>query len=79
MNDQIMDTLFGPLGKQWCLYFYAVSIFFFIMFVMTAISIVGLLISRKTKLADMTMYIFSLFNILLMYFVNRLLYTMCVL
>lgn len=75
-----MTTYFGPLSKQYCIYFYLMSIFFFVMFIL---SIIGVLAAAmmKPKQIDFMFVINSgllLFNTWLAYFVNRLLNTMCV-
>ena len=79
MND-FMNTYFGPLGQEYCIYFYALSIFFGIAFVLSVISVITYMITHINKI-DMKMLIhtfFLLINSFLAYLVNRLLHTMCV-
>ena len=79
MND-FMNTYFGPLGQEYCIYFYALSIFFGIAFMLSVISVVTYMITHINKI-DMKMLIhtfFLLINSFLAYLVNRLLHTMCV-
>lgn len=79
MND-FMNTYFGPLGQEYCIYFYALSIFFGITFVLSVISVIIYMITHINKI-DMKMLIhtfFLLINSFLAYLVNRLLHTMCV-
>lgn len=74
-----MNTYFGPLGEEYCVYFYALSIFFGIAFVLSVISIVSYMIMHVNKI-NMTFLIhtfFLLLNSFLAYLVNRLLHTMC--
>ena len=74
-----MNTYFGPLGEEYCVYFYALSIFFGITFVLSVISIVSYMIMHVNKI-NMTFLIhtfFLLLNSFLAYLVNRLLHTMC--
>jgi hypothetical protein len=74
-----MNTYFGPLGKDWCVYFLILSIFFLFIFVTGAISAVLLGLKNYKKL-DFMLILHSaalLGNSLLAYYVNRLLYTMC--
>ena len=69
----------GPLDKSACVYFFALTMFFFIVLVITFV-VQMLLIFRDFKhLNSMNMItgIIMLFNIFLAYFNNRLLYTMC--
>lgn len=78
MND-FMNTYFGPLGQEYCIYFYALSIFFGIAFVLSVISVVTYMLTHINKI-DMKMLIhtfFLLINSFLAYLVNRLLHTMC--
>jgi hypothetical protein len=75
-----MTNYFGPLSKEYCLYFYILSILSFIFFVVGLFSFVVIII-KKYKSLESTFYmnnIFTLFNILIIYFVNRLLHTMCI-
>ena len=77
--DSFMNTYFGPLGEEYCVYFYALSIFFGIAFVLSVISIVSYMIMHVNKI-NMTFLIhtfFLLLNSFLAYLVNRLLHTMC--
>ena len=79
MND-FMQDYFGPLGQEYCLYFYILSIIFFILFILSIIGVVVALSMNYKKLN--TMFVlnsaFLILNTLLAYFVNRLLNTMCV-
>jgi hypothetical protein len=75
-----MNSYFGPLGKEYCVYFYALSIIFGIMLVISLISIVIFCIShyKKIDLMFCVNSFFVLFNLSLGYLANRLLHTMCV-
>ena len=71
-----IKDLFAPLNRQYCDYFYILSIIFFIVFVFTTITCVMSLIGKKSmKLADAAILITQP---LLLYFINRLYYSMCV-
>ena len=75
-----MNKYFGPLNKEYCVYFYYLSIFFFFIYVLTLIGIFLFIIKNRTKI-DLPFFINSvmlLINSLLAYFVNRLFHTMCV-
>lgn len=77
--DNFMNTYFGPLGEEYCVYFYALSIFFGIAFVLSVISVVTYMFTHVNKI-NMTFLIhtfFLLLNSFLAYLVNRLLHTMC--
>lgn len=71
------DVLFGPLGSQFCLYFYVLAV---IAFVMMSLVILGFLMSLFSKKTDFKLILSTLMvagSYALAYFVNRLLYTMC--
>jgi hypothetical protein len=76
MSD-FMTTLFGPLDKKYCIYFYFLSIILYVFFVVSGISLIALFFKKfdKTVLFNNA---FVLINLLIAYFVNRLFYTICV-
>jgi hypothetical protein len=77
--NTFMDTYFGPLGQEWCVYFYLLSIIFGVMFAFSAVSIVSFAVMNTKKINMMFVVNSSLvlFNIFLAYLANRLLNTMC--
>lgn len=80
MSTSFMDTFFGPLSKEFCLYFYAISIITGISFVLTALSMVYFMVTNIKKI-DMELilsYFMSLTSLFLAYLVNRLFHTMCI-
>jgi hypothetical protein len=78
--NSFMQNYFGPVGREWCMYFYALSIFFFIAFILAIIGVIGGLVMKNKKID--TFFVANsaalIFNTLLAYFVNRLLHTMCI-
>ena len=74
-----MNTYFGPLNKDWCVYFQILSMLFLFIFVTSAIMCVVLGVKNfKSLNFMMVLHVISLLgNTLLAYFVNRLLHTMC--
>jgi hypothetical protein len=75
---ELLDTLFGPLDVQYCLYFYFLSIFGFVLLVLFIVPAVfyGL---KNRKGLDYYLQIFGLsLGYLVFYFQNRLLHSMCV-
>lgn len=76
----LMDTYFGPIGQEWCVYFYALSVIFGVMFAFSAVSIASfaLMNIKKVNLMFIVNSALVLFNIFLAYLANRLLNTMCV-
>ncbi len=75
-----MDAYFGPLGKEYCVYFYVLSIIFGVTFVLSAISIGSFIVMHSKKVDSMFIAnsFLILFNTFLAYLSNRLLNTMCV-
>ena len=74
-----MNAYFGPLSRDYCLYFYFMAIFFFVMIILGVIGTISAIVSRPKKM-DMTFIVHAvmlMFNALLAYYVNRLLNTMC--
>jgi hypothetical protein len=69
--------LFGPLPKQYCLYFYFLSILgFFLMAIVLIVTLYSLFSKKMGGNAGQLIMIFLGYFIL--YFQNRLLYTMCI-
>jgi hypothetical protein len=78
--SNFMNKYFGPLTKEYCIYFYILSILLFAIFVFGLISFI-ILVVKKYKTLESTFYmnnILILVNILIAYFVNRLLHSMCI-
>ncbi len=79
MSNAFMDKFFGPLSKEYCFYFYALSVIFGVFFVFTAISILYKIVTNFKKIdIEIIIPIVGLINMFLAYLVNRLLYTMCI-
>ena len=78
--DSFMEKFFGPLPREYCVYFYTLSIIFGVMFAMSVISIGYFMITHIKKVNTMFIInsIFILLNSFLAYLANRLLHTMCV-
>ena len=73
-NSEIMKKLFGPLDGQWCLYFYVLAVISFVFLVMSVGNLVMCLFSKKKM--NMTSVLATV-QLLIAYFINRLLYSMC--
>jgi hypothetical protein len=73
----MVDSLFGPLGPQYCEYFLYLSIFGFALMVMVIISSLYVGITKKLG----AKFYINMVLVTILYFVfylqNRLLYTMC--
>jgi hypothetical protein len=80
MSVSLMDKYFGPLPREYCIYFYALSIACGIIFVSSILSITYFMVIHFKKV-DMMFIVNSsliLVNTFLAYLANRLLHTMCV-
>jgi hypothetical protein len=76
MSD-FMNTLFGPLSGEYCLYFYYLSIFSMFLFVLAVVTglITGL---RRNKNFEFYASVVGASLIYLVtYFVNRLMFSVC--
>jgi len=76
-NQDIMNSIYGTLPKDYCLYFYLLSMFGFILMIFTLILAIFIGI-RKNK--DFSFYFQAFMGVLaygLFYFQNRLLHSMC--
>jgi hypothetical protein len=80
MSVSLMDKYFGPLPREYCVYFYVLSILSAIIFVATILSTTYFMINHIKQVN--TMFIINssliLLNTFLAYLANRLLHTMCV-
>ena len=71
----VLDTLFSPLSKDFCLYFYYLSVVAFVFLVLAVYNGLALLLKKKLTYLGALLGLVAPF---LLYFNNRLLYTMCV-
>ncbi len=71
-----LQSLFGPLGPQYCDYFYFLTVFFFIIFVITTLTVLMKCFSKKRGL-KLTDCFILITQPLMLYFINRLYYSMC--
>ena len=77
--ESFYQNFFSPLSKQWCDYFLYLAIFAFIVLMYIVISALYTVLTDKSKnKGDMlfSMLLTSL-PVLITYFQNRLLYSMC--
>ena len=78
--NSFMNTYFGPLPRDYCVYFYFLSIIFGVMFVFSAVSIAYFMVThfKKVNMMFVSNALLVLTNTFLAYIANRLLHTMCV-
>jgi hypothetical protein len=75
--SSLNDTLFGPLGTQFCLYFYILSAIAFIFMVMSILGFILHLFSKKMDMKVVLGVIMVAGTYGIVYMQNRLLYNMC--
>jgi hypothetical protein len=76
MSD-FMNTLFGPLSGEYCLYFYYLAILSFFLFV---VGIGAGVVNGLQKNKGMMFYVYLVggsLTYLVSYFVNRLMFSVC--
>lgn len=76
MNN-FMNDIFGPMHKDYCLYFYYLSVFGFILFIVSLLTMIRLAVSKKRSSMFYVNSIMVLLGYGIFYFQNRLLHTMC--
>ena len=76
MND-ILNSLFGPMPKDYCLYFYYLSVFGFILFTISLLTMIRLAVSKKRGSVFYLNSVMVLLGYGIFYFQNRLLHSMC--
>lgn len=76
--------VFGPLDSRHCLLFYTFSVVGFVLFCLVFLStiMIGLFIkqkkNRKFSLLEISFSIYVLMVLFMVYFENRILYSMCI-
>jgi len=74
-NGGISDYLFGPLGAEYCNYFYYLTVLSFLTFLFVLGSCLYIAVTKKS--VDYIQLMLVSFQPFLAYFVNRLFYSMC--
>lgn len=77
MNLDGFNSFFSPLGKEYCNYFYFLSVFFFILGIIQVVLFL-MKAMQKGSAKDLPQLFIYLIYPLLAYFQNRLLFSMCV-
>ena len=72
---QIFDSIVAPLNQDFCIYFYILAILLFFSFILSIIQI--LFYIAKNKSITIQHAILPI-NAFVLYFVNRLLYNICI-
>jgi VIT1/CCC1 family predicted Fe2+/Mn2+ transporter len=78
MND-FMNYFFGPLPREYCLYYYFLAIISAVLLVITVLSFVFTVFkSKKIKPGMWFAMMHVLITLFISYFVSRLMYTICI-
>lgn len=75
--NEVMDYLFSPLGKEWCMYFYFLSVLAYVSFVVAVVFVIFSLVKKGRTMTFLTGFT-VIFHPFLLYFVNRMFYSICV-
>jgi uncharacterized membrane protein len=72
-----LNALFGPLSKEYCYYFYALSLFGLVSLVLLIISAIVMIASKRRGGAFYVQMLSAAFAYTILYLQNRLLFNMC--
>ena len=72
-----MNTLFGPLSGEYCLYFYYLSILSFFLLAMAVVTGVGTGVQKGKGMYFYLSILGAAVAYFISYFVNRLMYSVC--
>lgn len=77
MADMFMDSVYGPLNKEYCVYFYILSVIGFLLMIVSVLStfFIGITKRKDSKFYSEMLMISIMYG--LIYFHNRLLYSIC--
>jgi Mg2+ and Co2+ transporter CorA len=77
-TSSIMDTIYGPLNQQYCIYFYYLSMIGFILLILSLLTSIYVGITKKKNSSFYLKMLMVSIGYGIFYFQNRLLYSMCV-
>jgi len=78
MENSTMQNLFGPLSKEYCLYFYILSIVGMVFLILVVLFALFIGITKKKGFDFYVQMMSAAVAYGIFYFQNRLLHTMCV-
>lgn len=74
-----MTTFFSPLGKEWCLYYFFVLVFVFIVSILAVFaSLLEVINLKKKTFSSVLMTLLPIVTYAILYFQSRLIYSICV-
>ena len=77
-SSTFMDDIYGPLNRNYCIYFYALSVLGFVLLSITFLSMLLLVFSKKLSSESFMHMLMIAVGYGIFYFQNRLLYSMCI-
>lgn len=77
MSD-IMDYLYGPLSKNWCMYFYFFSIFYFLSIFICFFLFIRYTIGKNANISLASLMLVYFFGCIIAYIQMRILHGMCI-
>lgn len=77
MANSLMDSIYGPLNKEYCIYFYILSVIGFMLMIVSILStlFIGITKQKNSKFYAEMFMISIMYG--LIYFHNRLLHSIC--
>ena len=72
-----MNNLFGPLGREYCVWFYYLSVLGFILLVLFLVGGLYVALTKRVSTAYFAAMLSPALAYAIFYFQNRLLYSMC--
>jgi len=73
-----MNDIYGPLNRNYCIYFYALSVLGFVLLSITFLSMILMLVTKKISSESLVHMLMIAVGYGIFYFQNRLLYSMCI-
>lgn len=77
MDSQTLNSVFGPLSRKYCDWFFYLSVIAFVFMVITLVTGLYACVVKKFKMEYCAAALYSTLMYAAFYFQNRLLYTMC--
>jgi len=77
MTDFFNDIVVGPLSDNYCMLYYYLTIFAFVIFVAGCFLILAVLLQKNVSFIQIFMIMSNVFIYYIFYLENRILYNMC--
>lgn len=77
MSNSFTDSIYGPLNSQYCIYFYILSVIGFVLLVIAVLSTIFIGITKKKNSKFYMEMLMICISYGIIYFHNRLLFSMC--